>query len=71
MQKNIKDQLMTTAADYQARGEQFESFKNELGWEDWMIDLCEDESSLEDGGELTERDVNRINSFLLECWNAA
>ncbi|MFA6897232.1 MAG: hypothetical protein WCQ96_03030 [Patescibacteria group bacterium] len=66
MTKELEQAIIEGARKY--GDDELGLFIAETGWEDWMLEFCESESSQEDGGELSERDCSRINEFLKEVF---
>lgn len=71
MNIKLQQSIIDNAQEYITMGEELQSWIDNIGWADWMLELCRDDSSLEDGAELTEPDIKRINAFLQECWDKA
>lgn len=68
---NLNDEISKKLIEKAQYYKSVDEFIDELGWEDWMNELCTSESSALDGGELQEKDINNINQFLLKIWEKA
>lgn len=58
-----KEKLLNSAKGY--ADDEFELFKAETGWEDWMNEFTD----AEDGEPCSERELKEIDKVLLEVWN--
>ena len=62
----LKKELISRMEDYACN--YFNDYAAEIGWEDWMGQYVD---GSEDGYEPSEAEIDRINDFLWECWQAA
>ncbi len=67
----LSKELIAKAKAFLADKKDSYEFMLELGWSDWMKELCTDSDSLQSNDGLTERDSDRIDEYLDKIWNKA
>lgn len=66
MTRATESRLEEQVKAYKRDGFTFKIWTDDLGWEEWMLEYCEDAQSEDDA--LSEADVNAIDDVLRDIW---